>query len=78
MGNSSLHNTIESCLQDTIEDSLLEILIDNIIRDLKAILNAKSSTDTEIAKKQKILIKVLVDAKNESLVESKKQIVSKK
>ena len=75
MGNSV--NTIESKLQATIEDSVFEILIHNIMHDLKAILNAKSSNDNEIVKKQKILIKVLLDAKNEMLCESKKQIVSK-
>ena len=75
MGSSI--NKIENSLKTTIEDSLFEILIQKMIIELTKILKAKQSSDNDVTKKQKILIKILIDAKNEMLSESKNQLVSK-
>ena len=74
MGNSV--NKIESSLTSTIEDSLYEIILSNLICELKRLLDAKISNDSEVRRKQKMLVKILLDAKNECVRDAKNQIVS--
>jgi len=74
MGNSV--NKIESSLTSTIEDSLYEIILSNLICELKRLLDAKISNDGEVRRKQKMLVKILLDAKNECVRDAKNQIVS--
>jgi hypothetical protein len=74
MGNSV--NKLESSLTSTIEDSLYEIILSNLISELKRLLDAKISNDNDVRRKQKMLVKILLDAKNECVREAKNQIVS--
>jgi uncharacterized C2H2 Zn-finger protein len=72
MGNGN--SSTENLLKTSIEESLFEILIKSLIDDLKHLLD--TNTDTDVKRKQKTLIKILIDGKNELLSESKKQIVN--
>jgi len=74
MGNSV--NKLESSLTSTIEDSLYEIILSNLISELKRLLDAKISDDNDVRRKQKMLVKILLDAKNECVRGAKNQIVS--
>jgi hypothetical protein len=74
MGNSV--NKIESSLTSTIEDSLYEIILSNLICELKRLLEAKIRNDSDVRRKQKMLVKILLDAKNECVRDAKNQIVS--
>jgi hypothetical protein len=74
MGNSV--NKIESSLTSTIEDSLYEIILSNLISELTRLLDAKLSSDNDVRQKQKMLVKILLDAKNECVRDAKNQIVS--
>ena len=67
MGNS---------LTSTIEESLFELIIVNLINQLKNLLEANTSGDSDVKRKQKMLVKILLDAKNECINDAKNEIVS--
>ena len=60
-------NAQETCsLKEIMEESLFEILISNLIKDLSGLLNVKKTPlDTEIKRKQKFLFKLLLNCENE-------------
>jgi len=67
MGNS---------LTSTIEESLFELIIVNLINQLRNLLETKSNSDSDVRRKQKTLVKILLDAKNECIIDAKNEIVS--
>ena len=54
----------ESSLSNLMEESLYEMLIANLIKDLETTLNLRNNSDGELERKQKSLLKILLDDKS--------------